>query len=53
MKDAVSSRIQMNSSAKVATSTLTVPASLRLAIRKMGTLLLRFRTARNTSVACA
>ena len=53
MKAAVSSRIQMNSSASVATSTLTVPASLRLAIRKIGTLALRARTARSSSVACS
>src|SRR5882672_2753793 len=53
MKDAVSSRTQMNSSASVATSTLTVPASLRLAMRKIGTLALRLRTARNSSVACS
>ena len=53
MNDAVSSRIQMNSSASVATSTLTEPASLRLAIRKIGTLALRARTARNSSVACS
>ena len=38
MNAAVSSRIQMNSSTSVAISTLTVPASLRLAIRKIGTL---------------
>ena len=53
MKDAVSSRIQMNSSTQVATSTLTVPASFRLAIRNIGIFALRARTARNSSVACS
>ena len=52
MNGAVSSRIQMNSSASVATSTLTVPASLRLASRKIGSFALRLRTARSSSVAC-
>ena len=53
MNGAVSARIQMYSSASVAVSTLTEPASLRLAIRKIGTLAFRARTARNSSVACA
>ena len=47
MKEVVSSKIQMNSSTSVATSTLTEPASLRLAIRKIGIAVLRARTARS------
>jgi hypothetical protein len=51
MNGAVSSWIQMNSSDSVATSTPTVPAILRLAIRKIGIFALRLRTARSSSVA--
>ena len=43
----------MNSSESCATSTLTVPATLRLAIRKIGNFVLRLRTARMSSVASA
>ncbi len=52
-KLAVSSRIQMNSSESCATSTLTVPDILRLAMRKIGSFVLRLRTARISSVASA
>ena len=51
MKAAVSCRIQMNSSARLATSTDTVPTILRSAIRKIGTSVLRARTSRSSVVA--
>ena len=41
----------MNSSASVITSTLSVPDSARLAMRKMGIRALRLRTVRSSSVA--
>ncbi len=53
MKAAVSSRIHTNSSTSVATSMVTVPATFRSAIRKIGTLSLRARTVRRSSVASA
>ena len=47
----VSSSSHTNSSAIVATSMVTVPATFRSAMRKIGTLALRARTARRRSVA--